>query len=198
MKHNLDYTNPKMAVNFRDVGEFINLIVAERACLKSTGVEILPEKKVFRGGTIKAIFDPAVIGNPKTIFCLQKGGDHSFPNVCNRHFPISNDYEKYNTFLPEVKKWLNSIIKTVESGIEFPLYIHCLSGRDRTGVVVAALLKICGATEDDIIEEYCLSIGTETEERRNHIKMALEGFRDMDAYFKGINLENVKSILKFS
>jgi protein-tyrosine phosphatase len=144
MKQNLDYTNPDEAVNFRDFGEFINLI---------SGRTILPAGRVFRGGTIKAIADPLKIGNPKTIFCLQKGADHPLPGICNQHFPISNDREKYDTSAPEVRTWLKTILRTLESGIEFPLYVHCLSGRDRTGVVVAALLKVSGADEECIDAE---------------------------------------------
>lgn len=187
MKQNLDYTKPNEAVNFRDAGEFINLI---------SGQEILPERRLFRGGTIKAIHDPKVLGYPKTIFCLQKGADHAIEGVRNIHFPISNDnYEKYNTFIPEVRAWLKMIVRSVESGIDFPLYIHCLSGRDRTGVVVAALLKICGAQDDHIVEEYHLSIGTE---KRNHIHTTLEGFADLQSYFSGIDLASVKSMLQRS
>jgi len=183
MKQNLDYTNPDEAVNFRDVGEFINLI---------SGKTMLPAGRVFRGGTIKAIVDPSVIGNPKTIFNLQRGLDHPLPGICNLHFPISNDYETYETSTPGVRAWLKAIVQTIELGIEFPLYVHCLSGRDRTGVVVAALLRICGADEEYIVEEYHLSVGTE---KRKHIHIALEGFRSVDEYFGGIDVAKVRATL---
>lgn len=184
MKQNLDYSNPDAAVNFRDVGEFINLI-SRRG--------VIPPSRVYRGGTIKAITNPAVIGSPKTILCLQKGADHALHGVTNFHFPISNDYEKYNTELPEVRAWLREIVMTVEKGIEFPLYIHCLSGRDRTGVVVAALLKICGVKDEHIIEEYHLSLGTET---RKHISTTLKGFADIGSYFTAIDLDAVRRQLQ--
>jgi protein-tyrosine phosphatase len=109
------------------------------------------------------------------------------------HFPISNDYEKYHTTLPEVRMWLKTIVRTVESGIDFPLYVHCLSGRDRTGVVVAALLKICGVQDKHIVEEYHLSIGTE---KRDHIHITLEGFAELRSYFSGIDLARVKGLLQ--
>ena len=184
MEQNLDYNDPDAAVNFRDVGEFINMI---------GGQTILPEKRLYRVGTVMAIFKPEVIGNPKTIFCLKKGPEHDFTDIRNVHFPISNLYEKYQTELPEVRAWLKTIIRTIEDGIEFPLYIHCLSGRDRTGVVVAALLKICGAEDRDIIEEYKFSLGVE---KRNHIHLTLQGFGDIDTYFKGIDITKVRSILQ--
>lgn len=176
----LDYTNPDLAVNFRDAGEFINLIA---------GHVVLPEGRIFRGGTLRAITNPSVIGNPKTIFCLQKGSDYPIPGVTIFHFPIS---KAYGTVLPEKRAWLRDIVSTIEQGIEFPLYIHCLSGRDRTGVVTALLLKICGADEDHIAEEYELSDGANVPAR---IRTALSGFRDLDEYFAGIDLVKVKAAL---
>jgi protein-tyrosine phosphatase len=169
--------------NFRDVGEFINLI-AERA--------VLPERRLFRGGSIKALADPALIGNPRTIVCLQRGPDPEIAGIRNLHFPISNDYEKYETSVPEVRKWLRSIVRAIESGVEFPLYVHCLSGRDRTGVVIAALLKICELPDPLIIEEYRLSRGAEA---NNLIYKTLQGLGDLRSFFRGIDLAAVKKSL---
>ncbi|HEW97666.1 MAG: protein-tyrosine-phosphatase [Candidatus Parabeggiatoa sp. nov. 3] len=183
MKQSLDYTNPKQVVNFRDVGDFIKLI---------SGIPIMPIKRLYRGGTIKYFSDISVIENPKTIFCLQKGHDPVMRGIRNVHFPILNDYEKYETETPEVRKWLRRIVGTIESGIEYPLYVHCLSGRDRTGVVIAALLRIIGVKEEEIIEEYNLSTGTE---QMDYIYTALEGLRHLEFYFHGIDLQVVKGSL---
>jgi protein-tyrosine phosphatase len=184
MKHNLDYTDPSAAVNFRDVGLFINLI---------SGRALLPERRLLRGGTVKWLQDLSTIGRPRTIFCLQGSADDQHPQVCNHHFPIANDIEKYDTSRSEVRTWLRDIARTVESGnIEFPLYVHCLSGRDRTGIVVAALLKICGADDEHIVEEYQLSVGAESPDP---IRLALAGMRDLATYFKGVDLEQVRAVL---
>ncbi|MBQ1477641.1 MAG: tyrosine-protein phosphatase [Erysipelotrichaceae bacterium] len=40
---------------------------------------------------------------------------------------------------------------------EIPLYFHCSAGKDRTGVFAALLLKLLGADDETIIEEYMLS-----------------------------------------
>ena len=183
MKQGLDYTNPDSAVNFRDVGEFINLIAGEL---------VIPERHIFRGGTIKSLRSTAVIGSPRTIFNLQKGPDRATPGIRNCHFPISNDHEKYYTASPEVRTWLRQVVQTVEEGIEYPLYIHCLSGRDRTGVVVAALLKICGVDNGRIIDEYHLSLGTKPTVL---ITTALDGFSDVGGYFRRIDLTRVAASL---
>jgi protein-tyrosine phosphatase len=39
----------------------------------------------------------------------------------------------------------------------YPVYIHCTWGRDRTGVLVAAILSALGATRADVVQEYLLS-----------------------------------------
>eukprot|EP00966_Prymnesium_polylepis_P212444 4921202-Prymnesium_polylepis.1 len=44
---------------------------------------------------------------------------------------------------------------------EFPVLIHCRSGRDRTGVVVAAVLSLLGVPEHLIIAEYARSDGAD-------------------------------------
>jgi protein-tyrosine phosphatase len=184
MKQSLDYTDPAAAVNFRDVGLFINLIA---------GRVLLPERRLLRGGAVKWLQDLAAIGHPRTIFCLQGSADEQQPAVCNHHFPIANDIEKYDTSRSEVRTWLRGIVRTVESGaIEFPLYVHCLSGRDRTGIVVAALLKICGAQDEHIVEEYQLSVGAESPEP---IRLALAGMGDLTTYFKGVDLDRVRAVL---
>lgn len=183
MKTHLDYTNPGQVVNFRDVGDFVNLI---------TGKQLMPVNRLFRGGTIKYIADTGVIENPRTIICLQKGADPALEGIQNIHFSISNDYEKYETKDPHVRRWLRDIVKTIETGVHYPLYIHCLSGKDRTGVVVASLLKIVGLCEEDIIEEYSLSAGIEG---LSHIQTALHGMKNVGTYFKGIDLGTVRASL---
>ena len=38
-----------------------------------------------------------------------------------------------------------------------PVLVHCTHGKDRTGVLVALLLHICGAEKETIAKEYSLS-----------------------------------------
>jgi protein-tyrosine phosphatase len=176
----LDYWNPEQVVNFRDVGEFVNMIA---------GADLLPVQRVFRGGTLRHVESLNTIGNPKTVFNLQKGPDPAFPDTVIHHFPISNDYEKYETSTPEVREWLRRILTTVERGIDFPLYIHCLSGKDRTGVVVATLLTVLRIPRECIVEEYLLSEGQVSPE---FIETALDGISPVSSAFKRVDLERVQ------
>jgi protein-tyrosine phosphatase len=37
--------------------------------------------------------------------------------------------------------------------------VHCAAGRDRTGIVIGALLSLIGVEPDDIADDYALSAG---------------------------------------
>ncbi len=179
----LDYTDG--CVNFRDAGEFINWLAGEK---------LLPENTILRGGSTDYIDSPNEIGNPKTIINLRKGTDSNTFSLNYLHFPIANKYEKYHTDQKEVQIWLNTILQAFESDqIEFPVFIHCLSGKDRTGIVIAAILLILGIEEELIIKEYLLSEGEVSIER---IRTAISGMKSKANYFNRINQEKIIEKIK--
>ena len=175
----LDYTAG--CVNFRDFGAYINLIL---------GTSVLPEGKFYRGGSVDYVKSTSEIAHCNTIINLRSRADFEDFNVNYLHFSMANTIEKYDTSQNEVKRWLHSIVKTFENpNLSYPVLIHCLSGKDRTGIVVAALLLILGIDGATIIEEYLLSDGDVTTEL---ISLALEGMTPVDAYFEGLDLELIK------
>jgi len=167
----LDYTSG--CVNFRDAGEFVNAIMGE---------QVMAEDKLLRGGKVEFVEDLSEIGFPSTIINLRRGDDiRQFP-VKYHHFPISNEYEIYNTSSMAVRLWLNDVIRVFTDGvIHYPVLVHCTSGKDRTGVVVASILKIIGIPHEAIIEEYLLSEGDDI--GRDWIEQALAGIGDPGDYF---------------
>ena len=180
----IDYS--KGSVNLRDVSEFVNLIA---------GTSLLREGRLLRGGKLDFVKSKEDIGSPGTIINLRKSED--FKTFADRTFwfPISNDYEKYDTSNHEVKLWINRIVKIFEDPhLALPVLIHCNTGKDRTGVVVAALLKILEIPEEIIVEEYLLSEGDVREE---YIRQALAGIGDPKKYFTRINLDKVKADFKW-
>lgn len=178
----LDYTQG--CVNFRDVGAFVNLILEK---------EVLPEKKLYRGGSIDYIKDLEDIGTPKTIINLRNGSDPDTFSLAYFHFPMANKYEKYDTCQKEVRYWLNEIVQVLENpNLEYPILIHCLSGKDRTGIVVAAILLILGIDKEVIIEEYLLSDGEVSRER---IQLAMEGMKNVETYFNRVDIDKVRDNL---
>ncbi|AXG68498.1 tyrosine phosphatase family protein [Kordia sp. SMS9] len=179
----LDYTDG--CVNFRDVGDYINLI---------SGKKIVQENRLLRGGSIDYVKTPDEIGHAKTIINLRNGADDAVFEVDYYHFPMANKVEKYDTSQKEVKNWLNKIIKTFENpAVQFPILVHCLSGKDRTGIVIAAILLILEIPQETIIEEYLLSEG---EVKKEWIRLAIDGMQDIHTYFDRIDLPIVQKQLK--
>ncbi|TYQ28228.1 tyrosine-protein phosphatase [Pseudanabaena sp. UWO310] len=172
----LDYSNG--CVNFRDIGESLELI---------TGTSIFPKNKLFRGGKIDFVKHATTIQNPATILNLRRGQDPQCLPTIYAHFPASNDLEKYETSNRKVRRWLNDVVSYLSKpDTQFPLLIHCTSGKDRTGVVVAAILMIVGIDRTTIIEEYLLSEG---EVHPRWIEMALDGIADPKKYFHRVDLQ---------
>lgn len=89
---------------------------------------------------------------------------------------------------------MNEIISQFESSeFKYPVFIHCLSGKDRTGIVVATLLLILEIDLNTIKEEYLLSDGEVKEEL---IELSLKGIESIEKYFNRIDLAKVKENLK--
>jgi protein-tyrosine phosphatase len=170
-------------VNFRDAGAFVNLI----ACRA-----FLAEGRLFRGGTIQALANMDAIGSPATILSLKNSPNADREGVCMLHHPRPNTAECYQTDLPPVRAWIRGILCSLaQPPAQLPLYIHCHSGRDRTGVVVAALLKIADVPDDIIIEEYMLSDGADLPK----IQRALAGLQHIEQKYPQHHILMLRSLL---
>ena len=85
----------------------------------------------------------------------------------------------------------------------FPLYAHCVLGRDRTGTVIALLLALCGVEKEDIMLDYELSFfsksGTQTKEEALKIIGYFEKVIEHIETFKGDCLrQKTEDFLKIS
>jgi protein-tyrosine phosphatase len=175
----LDYSQG--CVNFRDVGEFVNLLTSQ---------SLMPLGKLYRGGKLEFVIDATHIGSPKTIVNLRKSEDVNTFNTTMLHFPISNNHEKYETSTRQVKQWLRSVMSIFGNpDLAYPVLVHCTSGKDRTGVVIATLLKILQIPDPIIIEEYLLSDGSVEAE---WIMMSLKGIGDPEKYFDTLDLKQIR------
>lgn len=180
----LDYTQG--CVNFRDVGETLN-VLADRV--------VLPPRRLLRGGKLDYVASAAQIGAPGTIINLRKGPDPAARRfgADYRHFPISNDHEKYHTADPVVRRWLNDVFACLaRPDLRLPVLCHCASGKDRTGVVVAALLTVLGVPRELIVAEYLCSDG---EVERAWIEGALDQLGDPARYFRRVDLAQLRAAL---
>jgi protein-tyrosine phosphatase len=132
-------------VNFRDVADFF------------------PELQgglLYRGGSI-AYCTWESVRRPATVINLRYEADElKWPFANYIHCPIENSIEKYDTSNPQVAHWLADVIRNIASA-ELPIMIHCRSGRDRTGVVMAVLLRVLIGVDNDsrIVEDYMITSG---------------------------------------
>jgi protein-tyrosine phosphatase len=106
------------------------------------------------------------------------------------HFPISSNHEKYDTTNSFVRRWLNRIISCLGQNVSrLPVFLHCTSGKDRTGVAIAALLTALGVDREAIVLEYLWSEG---EIQRAWIEQALDGIGDPVRYFALLDLAELR------
>jgi len=175
----LDYWSG--CVNFRDVGESVELI-ADRL--------IFPIGRLYRGGKIDFVSDFEQIKSPATILNLRRGEDPKTFPATYAHISASNDLEKYDTANRDVRRWLNEVIAFMaDPDTQLPVLVHCTSGKDRTGVVVAAVLLIMGIERDLIVQEYLMSEG---ETREDLFNLAIDGMDDPNQYFNRVDLDALR------
>lgn len=163
--------------NFRDVGAWINVILDQ---------DVMREGVLFRGGKIELVSDPCWTGHARSIVNLRRGDDTSGTFGADYwHFPTTRDTEVYDTTDHRVIRWLGQILGALAGEVEHdPILIHCVSGKDRTGVAVAALLAGLRIPYDAIIEEYLLSDG---EVARAWIEQSLDGLGSIRSTLKGVD-----------
>ena len=167
--------------NFRDVGLTVNQL-SKRDLLKT---EVL-----YRGGKVEDIPDIESINSPRVIVNLRQMSDPSYEGVLNIHAPAPDSVEVYDITQGRNKKWISeTLVKMFTPELRTPIYIHCALGKDRTGIMTAALLTLLGVSEGLIMEDYLLSKGTL---KPDLIKKALTDLQDSHLYRK-LDVEMIKA-----
>jgi protein tyrosine/serine phosphatase len=91
--------------------------------------------------------------------------------VAHRHFPLSEDAdparyaslatiamdELYFGFLDQRRDSLRSLFATLADEATYPAVVHCAAGKDRTGLVVALVLRTLGVSDEEIAADYALT-----------------------------------------
>ena len=168
--------------NFRDAGEWVNCI---------SGDTLMPEGVLFRGGKTTLVSTAADIGSPGTIINLKRGHDQRVFGADYHFMPIANTLEVYETGTKGVRRWLNEVMVVLASSeLRLPVLVHCASGKDRTGVVIAALLGIIDIPTEVIVEEYLVSEGEINEQ---WLRAALQATRPAESYFDRVDLATLQS-----
>merc|ERR1711865_1009289 len=166
--------------NWRDVAVALESLV---------GHSPIPPGHLYRSGNVD-FCSHQELGRPRTILNLKAGADRTedLPwsgSVNFAHLPAADNQERYHTDQREVRAWLIEVANFIaDPHTEWPVLVHCRAGKDRTGVVVAMLLKVMGVPDHVTVEEYNLSVGGHGNAKM--IERSLKGFGSgMDDYFRG-------------
>lgn len=66
-------------------------------------------------------------------------------------------YGLNKAFLKYGRVYMRQFLAVAADRESFPLIIHCSAGKDRTGLTIALLQKICGVDDEEIVAEYAKS-----------------------------------------
>ena len=175
-KHQPQLNTSLIVANFRDVGETINTLGSRI---------ILRERTLFRGGSIRDVDDLSLIATPRTIVNLRKGSDPSHEGVRGLHCPAPDSVEVYDVAMGFNRKWILSVLKALADDLSMPpFYVHCAAGKDRTGIIIAAILSAVGVERELIFDDYNLSSGALQPKR---FAQALDCFAEPN-YFRRVDL----------
>lgn len=154
--------------NFRDVGEILSIWLDPSP---------LPAGRLYRGGKLDPLMGPALAAPVRTVVNLRAGADAPCPGVHIVHLPAPKGLDRYHTHLRPVRIWVRSVLERLaDPSTSWPVYVHCASGRDRTGVIVAAALLAIGVDRAVAEQEYLLSDETDV----NAIRRAIDGLVAFD------------------
>jgi len=157
------------AANFRDLGVWLR---------EADGRDLLPPGRVFRGGKLTFVASLDVVGSPATVLNLRRGPDPPLA-AAQAHLSVPNGTDTNQTHRPVVRRWLNAVMALLAApDTAYPVYLHCTSGKDRTGIVAGVIGLVVGARLAAIEVEYALSDG----------KLDPEAFRAGLAHIQAIGL----------
>mmetsp|Transcript_3956 Transcript_3956/g.5316 ORF Transcript_3956/g.5316 Transcript_3956/m.5316 type:complete len:503 (+) Transcript_3956:7-1515(+) len=152
-----NHHDKRRTLNFRDIGAtlsgFDKLQFPKRP-VKPLAVGRLLRSAAFEG----LVADAKKIGNPKTVINFRMKKDRNVFGAHSVYLPLPNTDNVYDVTSSEVQVWLRKLLQVLASPtLEFPVLMHCKSGKDRTGVAVAAVLVALGYSDHYILEEFSIT-----------------------------------------
>jgi protein tyrosine/serine phosphatase len=86
--------------------------------------------------------------------------------------------DRYLNFIEDGRAGIAAALSAIADPGAAPVVVHCMAGKDRTGVVCALALSLVGVSDDDIATDYALtgvSMRSLTDYLRVHSPQAVEG-----------------------
>ncbi|KAI0487385.1 tyrosine phosphatase [Xylaria cf. heliscus] len=82
-----------------------------------------------------------------------EGFIEAYQDILNAATDPTNEFQPFKTILGH----LAAVPVESSPSVPSPCLVHCTAGKDRTGVVVALALSLCGVPDDTIVYEYNLT-----------------------------------------
>eukprot|EP00532_Pseudo-nitzschia_australis_P007092 CAMPEP_0168180300 /NCGR_PEP_ID=MMETSP0139_2-20121125/10431_1 /TAXON_ID=44445 /ORGANISM="Pseudo-nitzschia australis, Strain 10249 10 AB" /LENGTH=446 /DNA_ID=CAMNT_0008100443 /DNA_START=231 /DNA_END=1571 /DNA_ORIENTATION=+ len=73
------------------------------------------------------------------------------------------------------------VLDLVAESDRHPVAFYCTAGKDRTGIITAIILSICGVKSEDIVEDYALSANVYAEMKDHKAMVGALSQRNLDA-----------------
>ncbi|MBX6750467.1 MAG: tyrosine-protein phosphatase [Micromonosporaceae bacterium] len=160
--------------NFRDLGGYPTIdgrTVAWRRLFRSDDLSRLTgdDAERFAGLGIRTVVD---LRRPTEV--AELGRVPSFAGVDYRHIHLVHQLwppaehtgpddrvafliDRYREMAIEAREGIGEALRVIAEADAAPLVVHCIAGKDRTGIVAALTLYLLGVDEDAIIHDYTLS-----------------------------------------
>jgi protein-tyrosine phosphatase len=90
--------------------------------------------------------------------------------------------DRYLNYTEDARAGLAEALSAIADPAAAPVVVHCMAGKDRTGVVCALVLSLLGVSDDDIATDYALtqvSMASMTAYLRAHNPAAVDGYDHM-------------------
>jgi protein tyrosine/serine phosphatase len=81
----------------------------------------------------------------------------------------------YRILLEEADWRLAQALRTLASPAALPVLVHCIHGKDRTGLVAALLLRLLGVDRETVVRDYAVSESLLRDGRENRRLLGIEG-----------------------
>lgn len=173
-------TNRPDAMNLRDVGVTLDVLGFGRT---------LRSGRLLRSGSLDDATSAPDALSPRTIINLRRSPDRlPWFDGAMEHHPLPDRDATYDAGNKQTRKWLLRAVGSLANA-ETPVLVHCLAGRDRTGVLVAATLRLLGLERHPVVREYAHSDGV-TDTRR--VSRFLDTLGDPEDYFRRINIGSIR------
>lgn len=141
-------------------GEIKNLRKGSLKELKNLGIRTIidlrsPEERTTDNADLQKDFRvcsiPIPTGNMKKV--LDGVQNHSIQSDTVNRIVERMNRELVNKYTPQYRQVFDLLLEADN----YPIVIHCSSGKGRTGILSALILAALNVNEDDIMEDYCLS-----------------------------------------